>query len=64
MAKTNHRKLAADWIRTAAAGVDPEMKLVDPDPTNPYAFVVTLPGDDGKPVKFRVVVKAVADKAE
>lgn len=55
MATTNHRKNIATNLFTLATEAHPE--AVTPDPTNPYAFVVTAREEDGTVRKFRVLVK-------
>jgi len=55
MATTNHRKNIATNLFALATEANPE--AVTPDPTNPYAFVVTAREEDGTVRKFRVLVK-------
>jgi len=57
MATTNYRKNIANNLRTLATEANPSS--VTPDPTNPYAFVVTAEAEDGSKRRFRVIVKEI-----
>ena len=57
MAATNYRKNIATNLRSLASEANPES--VTPDPTNPYAFVVTAETEDGSKRRFRVIVKEI-----
>lgn len=53
----NHRKNIATVLRTLAMDAHPD--AVTPDPTNPYAFVMSAREEDGTVRKFRVIVKEI-----
>lgn len=57
MTKTNHRKAVATNVFAATEAAGFEATALSPDPTNPYAFVVTVTAADGSVHKFRVLVK-------